>query len=90
MNCNILMYNKLALAYMPSIYRNNPVCKYRVLSSNEAGQVICGVPTRTSARAEYSTQLYLGPFWTLYGNYTIDVGMYTLSQMTSCGARMIF
>ena len=90
MSYDILMYNKLSLAYMPSIYRNTPVCKYRVLSSNETGEVVCGVPTRTSARAEYSTQLYLGPFWTLYGNYTIDVGMYTLSQMTSCGARMIF
>lgn len=90
MSYDILMYNKLSLAYMPSIYRNIPVCKYRVLSSNETGEVVCGVPTRTSARAEYSTQLYLGPFWTLYGNYTIDVGMYTLSQMTSCGARMIF
>lgn len=90
MSYDILMYNKLSLAYMPSIYRNVPVCKYRVLSSNETGEVVCGVPTRTSARAEYSTQLYLGPFWTLYGNYTIDVGMYTLSQMTSCGARMIF
>ncbi|WP_080128607.1 polymorphic outer membrane protein middle domain-containing protein [Chlamydia suis] len=90
MSYDILMYNKLSLAYMPSIYRNSPVCKYRVLSSNETGEVVCGVPTRTSARAEYSTQLYLGPFWTLYGNYTIDVGMYTLSQMTSCGARMIF
>ncbi len=90
MSYDVLMYNKLSLAYMPSIYRNTPVCKYRVLSSNETGEVVCGVPTRTSARAEYSTQLYLGPFWTLYGNYTIDVGMYTLSQMTSCGARMIF
>ncbi|AHH23079.1 autotransporter domain-containing protein [Chlamydia trachomatis] len=90
MSYDILMYNKLSLAYMPSIYRNNPVCKYWVLSSNETSKVVCGVPTRTSARAEYSTQLYLGPFWTLYGNYTIDVGMYTLAQMTSCGARMIF
>ena len=90
MSYDILMYNKLSFAYMPSIYRNSPICKYKVLSSGETGKVICGVPTRTSARAEYSTQLYLGPFWTLYGNYTIDVGMYTLSQMTSCGARMIF
>ena len=87
---DILMYNRLSLAYMPSIYRNSPVCKYKVLSSGEGGEIICGVPTRNTSRAEYSTQLYLGPLWTLYGSYTLEADAHTLANMINCGARMTF
>ena len=87
---DILMYNRFSIAYMPSIYRNSPVCKYQVLSSGDGGEIICGVPTRNSARMEYSTQLYLGPLWTLYGSYTLEVDAHTLAHMTNCGARMTF
>ncbi|WP_080129432.1 polymorphic outer membrane protein middle domain-containing protein [Chlamydia suis] len=87
---DILMYNRFSLAYMPSIYRNSPVCKYKVLSSGEGGEIICGVPTRNTSRAEYSTQLYLGPLWTLYGSYTLEADAHTLANMINCGARMTF
>lgn len=87
---DILMYNRFSVAYMPSIYRNSPTCKYQVLSSGEGGEIICGVPTRNSARGEYSTQLYLGPLWTLYGSYTIEADAHTLAHMMNCGARMTF
>ncbi|WP_080129666.1 polymorphic outer membrane protein middle domain-containing protein [Chlamydia suis] len=87
---DILMYNRFSVAYMPSIYRNSPVCKYKVLSSGEGGEIICGVPTRNTSRAEYSTQLYLGPLWTLYGSYTLEADAHTLANMINCGARMTF
>lgn len=87
---DILMYNRFSVAYMPSIYRNSPVCKYQVLSSGEGGEIVCGVPTRNSSRAEYSTQLYLGPLWTLYGSYTLEADAHTLANMINCGARMTF
>lgn len=87
---DILMYNRFSVAYMPSIYRNSPVCKYKVLSSGEGGEIICGVPTRNTSRAEYSTQLYLGPLWTLYASYTLEADAHTLANMINCGARMTF
>lgn len=87
---DILMYNRFSVAYMPSIYRNSPVCKYKVLSSGEGGEIICGVPTRNTSRAEYSTQVYLGPLWTLYGSYTLEADAHTLANMINCGARMTF
>lgn len=87
---DILMYNRFSVAYMPSIYRNSPVCKYKVLSSGEGGEIMCGVPTRNTSRAEYSTQLYLGPLWTLYGSYTLEADAHTLANMINCGARMTF
>lgn len=90
MQYNILMYNKLSIGYLPVLYRNAPRCKYRVLSTGEEGLIIASIPTRSAGRAEYSTQLYLGPYWTLYGTYAIDAGMYTLTQTANAGARMIF
>ncbi|BAE81574.1 polymorphic outer membrane protein B [Chlamydia felis Fe/C-56] len=90
MQYDILMYNKLSLAYVPVIYRNKPKCSYRVDSTGQTGEVYGVIPTRNAARAEYSTQLYLGPYWTLYGTYTVEAGMSSLVQIANCGARMIF
>lgn len=90
MQYNILMYNRLSIGYLPVLYRNTPRCKYRVLSTGEEGLITASIPTRSAGRAEYSTQLYLGPYWTLYGAYAIDAGMYTLTQTANAGARMIF
>ncbi|SYX08696.1 Polymorphic membrane protein F,chlamydial polymorphic outer membrane protein repeat,Chlamydia polymorphic membrane protein middle domain [Chlamydia poikilotherma] len=86
----ILMYNKLSFAYVPVIYRNKPQCTYRVDSTGQTGEVSGVIPTRNTGRIEYSSQIYLGPYWTLYGTYTIDAGMSSLVQMANCGARMIF
>ncbi|EPJ25274.1 autotransporter beta-domain protein [Chlamydia psittaci 09DC78] len=90
MQYDILMYNKLSLAYVPVIYRNKPKCNYRVNSTGQTGQVYGVIPTRNTGRAEYSSQIYLGPYWTLYGTYTVEAGMSSLVQMANCGARMIF
>ncbi|EPJ28275.1 polymorphic outer membrane protein middle domain-containing protein [Chlamydia psittaci] len=90
MQYDILMYNKLSLAYVPVIYRNKPKCNYRVNSTGQTGQVYGVIPTRNTGRAEYSSQVYLGPYWTLYGTYTVEAGMSSLVQMANCGARMIF
>ncbi|SGA25892.1 polymorphic outer membrane protein [Chlamydia abortus] len=90
MQYNILMYNKLSLAYVPVIYRNKPKCNYRVNSTGQTGQVYGVIPTRNTGRVEYSSQLYLGSYWTLYGTYTVEAGMSSLVQMANCGARMIF
>ncbi|MFJ1509146.1 polymorphic outer membrane protein middle domain-containing protein [Chlamydia crocodili] len=87
---DILMYNKLSLAYVPVIYRNKPQCTYRVDSTGQIGEVSGVIPTRNAGRIEYSSQIYLGPYWTLYGTYTVDAGMSSLVQMANCGARMIF
>ncbi|WP_375793590.1 autotransporter domain-containing protein [Chlamydia sp. 12-01] len=87
---DILMYNKLSLAYVPVVYRNKPKCNYRVDSTGQTGEVHGVIPARNAGRAEYSSQIYLGPYWTLYGTYTIDAGMSSLVQIANCGARMIF
>lgn len=90
MRYRILMYNKLALAYLPVIYRNSPSCSCTLLSKDTTETVIGGIPTRSSGRCEYSIQLYLGPYWTLYGSYTVDAGIHSLTQMANAGIRMIF
>ncbi|AFS25072.1 polymorphic outer membrane protein middle domain-containing protein [Chlamydia psittaci] len=90
MQYDILMYNKLSLAYVPVIYRNKPKCNYRVNSTGQTGKVYGVIPSRNAGRAEYSSQVYLGPYWTLYGTYTIEAGMSSLVQIANCGARMIF
>ncbi|WP_348663744.1 polymorphic outer membrane protein middle domain-containing protein [Chlamydia vaughanii] len=90
MQYDVLMYNKLSLAYVPVIYRNKPICHCKVVSTGKKSIIAGTIPTRNTSRGEYSTQVYLGPYWTLYGTYTIDAGMYSLAQMVNCGARMIF
>ncbi|WP_284441831.1 autotransporter domain-containing protein [Chlamydia gallinacea] len=87
---NILMYNKFSCAYSPVIYRNKPVCRYKVIASGATNTVSGVIPSRNSVRGEYSTQLYFNPYWTFYGTYTIDAGISSLVQLVNCGARMIF
>ncbi|EPP37762.1 putative outer membrane protein PmpB [Chlamydia avium] len=87
---NILMYNKCSFAYFPVIYRNKPICRYKVLSSGATNIVTGVIPSRNLVRGEYSTQLYCNPYWIFYGNYTIDAGISSLVQLVNCGARMIF
>lgn len=87
---NILVYQTLSLAYAPVIYRNKPVCTYYIPSIGKTGEVAGNIPTRNAIRAEYSTQVYPHVCWTLYGSFTMEVGMSSLVQMASGGARMIF
>ncbi|AAP04956.1 polymorphic outer membrane protein middle domain-containing protein [Chlamydia caviae] len=87
---DILMYNKLSVAYVPVIYRNHPECTYRINSTGQTGEVSSVIPARNTGRMECSSQIYLGPYWTLYGTYTVDAGMSSLTQIANCGARMIF
>lgn len=86
----IILYNKVSAAYLPVILRNNPKATYEVLSTKEKGNVVNVLPTRNAARAEVSSQIYLGSYWTLYGTYTIDASMNTLVQMANGGIRFVF
>ncbi|SPN73659.1 Polymorphic membrane protein F,chlamydial polymorphic outer membrane protein repeat,Autotransporter beta-domain [Chlamydia serpentis] len=86
----IIIYNKLSAAYLPVIYRKNPKATYETLSTKEKGQVMNVLPTRNAGRAEVSSQIYLGSYWTLYGTYTIDASTNTLVQMANGGMRFIF
>ncbi|ANH78335.1 autotransporter domain-containing protein [Candidatus Chlamydia sanziniae] len=87
---SIVMYNKLAVAYLPILYRNKPISGYQILSTGETGQVNGVIPTKDAARVELSNQTYLGSYWTLYGTYTLDVSFNTLIQMANGGIRFVF
>ncbi|WP_100934588.1 autotransporter domain-containing protein [Candidatus Chlamydia corallus] len=86
----IIIYNKASAAYLPVILRNNPKASYEVLSTKEKDKVVNVLPTRNAARAEVSSQMYLGSYWTIYGTYTVDASMRTLVQMANGGMRFVF
>ncbi|WP_201456684.1 polymorphic outer membrane protein middle domain-containing protein [Chlamydia sp. 17-3921] len=86
----IIIYNKLSAAFLPVLYRNKPVSGYEILSTGEKGVLRGVIPTRHAINAEYSQQIYLGSYWTLYGTYTVTASQDMLTQTANGGLRFIF
>ncbi|WP_213358017.1 autotransporter domain-containing protein [Chlamydiifrater phoenicopteri] len=85
-----LLYNKMMLAYTPSIFRNEPMAQYIVLSEGTKGVIRGNVPPRNTARIEFHNNTQFAPCWSLYGSYTMEAGENSFVQMLNLGSRMVF
>ncbi|WP_370884725.1 polymorphic outer membrane protein middle domain-containing protein [Chlamydia pecorum] len=87
---NILLYHKLSAAFLPVFYRNKPISSYKILSTGQIGNILGVIPTRSAVNVEYSQQMYLGSYWTIYGTYSAVASQYTLIQTVNGGLRFVF